>query len=101
MKAVHKRGKNKERTNVAVYREYEIALPDEITHSRKSWSMNWARCWLAASPTSKPCTRRSALEGGPTTHLRLTHSDRMQGGIEQSRDHTFGHRDAQEMRGPA
>ncbi|WP_019139876.1 MobA/MobL family protein [Noviherbaspirillum massiliense] len=80
-----------ERANGAVYREHEIALPDELTRDQQKELVDEL---IAALVGDKPFqfaihAPSSALGGASNTHLHLMYADRMQDGIERSPEQTF------------
>ena len=80
-----------ERANGAVYREHEIALPDELTRAQqKELAVELVTALAGGKPYQ--CAMhapRSSLEGGPNTHLHLMYSDRLQDGIERPPEQMF------------
>ncbi|MDR6202501.1 MobA/MobL family protein [Paraburkholderia graminis] len=90
-------GDKHERANGAVYREHEIALPDELTRLQQE---KLVEDLVESLVGDKPYqfavhAPKSALEGRPNTHLHLMFSDRMHDGIERSPQQTFSRYNAQ------
>lgn len=84
-------GDKYERANGAVYREHEIALPDELTREQQQ---ELANDLVKSLVGNKPYqfamhAPKSALEGTSNTHLHLMFSDRMDDGVERSAQQTF------------
>lgn len=84
-------GDKNERANGAVYREHEIALPDELTLEQQ---IELARGIKAALVGSKPCQSAihaptASLSDVSNTHLHLMFSDRVDDGIQRSPEQTF------------
>jgi hypothetical protein len=86
-----KAGDRYERANGAVYREHEIALPDELTREQqKELVLELVESLAGDKPYQFAVhTPESALEGVPNTHLHLMFSDRMRDSIERSPQQTF------------
>jgi hypothetical protein len=80
-----------ERANGAVYREHEIALPDELTRAQQKELVGDLVAALAGDKPYQYAVHApiSALEGAANTHLHLMYSDRMQDGIKRSPEQTF------------
>lgn len=80
-----------ERKNGAVYREFEAALPAELTTKQQ---IELARDWLNHIAPSKAATiaihaPSAALGGVPQPHFHLMVSDRVMDGIERSPEQHF------------
>lgn len=80
-----------ERANGAVYREHEIALPEELTRDQQKELVG---VLILALVGGKPFqfavhAPSSALEGAPNSHMHLMYSDRMHDGIERSPEQMF------------
>jgi hypothetical protein len=89
--AFWKAGDKHERTNGAVYREQEIALPDDLTLDQNRELVSQL---VPALVGNKPFqyaihAPNAALGGGTNTHLHLIYSDREDDGIERSPERTF------------
>ncbi|WP_194714647.1 MobA/MobL family protein [Noviherbaspirillum soli] len=96
--AFWKAGDKYERANGAVYREHEIALPEELTHEQQKELVD---DMISAMVGDKPYQYAvhapiSSLEGSTNTHLHLMFSDRMQDGIERSPEQTFSRYNAKQ-----
>jgi hypothetical protein len=93
-----KAGDKHERTNGAVYREHEIALPAELTHEQQQVLVqDMIKTMIRDKPYQYAMhAPRSALEGKTNTHLHLMFSDRMQDGIERSPEQTFSRYNAKQ-----
>jgi len=94
-----KTGDRNERANGAVYREHEIALPNELTPKQQIELARDIRTTIAGE--NKPYqlvihAPASSLGGVPNTHLHLMLSDREQDGIERSPAQTFSRYNAQD-----
>lgn len=84
-------GDKHERANGAVYREHEIALPQELT---KDEQHELVKELIDVMVGEKPYqfaihAPRSAIESKINTHLHLMYSDRVPDGIERSPEQTF------------
>ncbi|KFX63930.1 plasmid mobilization protein [Burkholderia sp. K24] len=93
-----KTGDRNERANGAVYREHEIALPNELTPEQQIELAGNIKTTIVGE--NKPYqlvihAPTSSLEGVPNTHLHLMLSDRIQDGIERSPEQTFSRHNAQ------
>lgn len=80
-----------ERKNGAVYREYEAALPAELTTEQQK---ELARAWLNQVAPGKVATLAihapsAALGGVPQPHFHVMVSDRMMDGIDRSPEQHF------------
>lgn len=80
-----------ERTNGAVYREHEIALPCELSNEQ---NIELARRLVNGLVGGKPHQfaihiPTSSLEGETNIHMHLMYSDRILDGIERSPKQTF------------
>jgi hypothetical protein len=89
--AFWKAGDRHERANGAVYREHEIALPDELTREhQKELVADLVNTLVGDKPYQFAVhAPQSALEGVSNTHLHLMFSDRMHDGIERTPQQTF------------
>ena len=86
-----KAGDKHERANGAVYREHEIALPDELTCEQLTeLAENLTETLAGEKPYQFALHMpKSALDGMSNPHLHLMFSDRMPDGIERSPEQTF------------
>lgn len=84
-------GDKHERANGAVYREHEIALPDELTREQqKSLVDDMIKELVGNKPYQYAVhAPNSALEGAVNTHLHLMFSDRVDDGIQRPPPQTF------------
>lgn len=84
-------GEKHERANGAVYREHEIALPDELTHEQQIELVNDTVKAIAGDKPYQFAVHApaSSLEGIPNRHLHLMLSDRVPDGIARSPEQTF------------
>lgn len=80
-----------ERANGAVYREHEIALPAELTHSQQLELVEELTRELVGKKPYQFAVHApvSSLEGVSNTHLHLAFSDRLPDGIGRSPEQTF------------
>lgn len=86
-----KEGDKHERSNGSVYREYEIALPSELTTDQQLLLVDdLVRELVGQKPFQLAVhAPQSSLEGEINTHLHLMFSDRMPDGIDRSPEQTF------------
>lgn len=86
-----KEGDRHERANGAVYREHEIALPDELTIEQQIELVNDIKAALVGNKPYQSAIHAptSSLGGVSNTHLHLMFSDRMPDGIERPPEQTF------------
>jgi len=86
-----KTGDTYERANGAVYREHEIALPDELTRDQqKELAVNLITALVGDKPYQCAIhVPNSSLDGRPNAHLHLMFSDRVCDGIERPPEQTF------------
>jgi len=86
-----KAGDKYERANGAVYREHEVALPDELTREQqKELAANLVTALVGDKPYQCAIhAPNSSLEGKSNTHLHLMFSDRVDDGVERSPAQTF------------
>jgi hypothetical protein len=84
-------GDRYERSNGAVYREHEIALPAELTRAQQlELAGELVRELVGIKPYQYAIhTPASSLEGKDNTHLHLMFSDRLPDGIERSPEQIF------------
>ncbi|WGS50111.1 MobA/MobL family protein [Paraburkholderia sp. D15] len=84
-------GDKYERANGAVYREHEIALPDELTHDQQQELVNQLVSGLVGNKPFQYAIHapKAALGHGTNTHMHLMYSDREDDGIERSPEQTF------------
>ena len=80
-----------ERVNGAVYREHEVALPEELTLEQQKELISKL---IPALVGNKPYqyavhAPKAALGAGTNTHLHLMYSDRKDDGIDRSPEQTF------------
>lgn len=89
--AFWKAGDKHERANGAVYREHEIALPDELTREQqKALVEDMIEVTVGDKPYQFAVhAPQSSLEGATNPHLHLMFSDRMRDGFERSPEQTF------------
>ncbi len=89
--AFWKAGDRHERANGAVYREHEIALPEELTREQQTELVeDLVKSLVGKKPYQFAVhAPKSALEGVSNTHLHLMFSDRMPDGVERSPEQTF------------
>lgn len=90
-------GDRYERANGAVYREHEIALPEELTRKQQ---LDLVTDLIEAIAGEKPYqyavhSKESSIEGLMNTHMHLMYSDRMPDGIERAPELTFSRFNAQ------
>ena len=93
-----KTGDRNERANGAVYREHEIALPNELTPEQQIELARNIKTTIVGD--TKPYqlaihVPASSLEGVPNTHVHLMFSDRLDDGIDRSPQQTFSRYNAQ------
>ncbi|KGV14775.1 MobA/MobL family protein [Burkholderia pseudomallei] len=89
--AFWKAGDKYERVNGAVYREHEIALPDELTRDQQKELVNQLVSELVGNKPFQYAIHapNAALGSGTNTHVHLMYSDREDDGIERSPEQTF------------
>lgn len=89
--AFWKAGDKHERANGAVYREHEIALPEELTlDQQKELVSQLVPALVGNKPYQYAIHAPNAALGTVTnTHLHLMYSDREDDGIERSPEQTF------------
>jgi hypothetical protein len=80
-----------ERANGAVYREHEIALPEELTRKQQQELVDGLVEMIAGEKPYQFAVHSniSSIEGVRNTHLHLMYSDRMPDGIERAPEQTF------------
>jgi hypothetical protein len=93
-----KAGDKHERANGAVYREHEIALPVELTPEQQKELVSDMIPAMVGNKSYEFAIHApiSSLEGRTNAHLHLMFSDRMQDGIERSREQAFGRYNAKQ-----
>ncbi|MGF6997273.1 MobA/MobL family protein [Paraburkholderia sp. GAS32] len=89
--AFWKAGDKYERANGAVYREHEIALPDELTRDQQKELVDQIVSGLVGTKPFQYAIHapNAALGSGSNTHVHLMYSDREEDGIERSPEQTF------------
>ncbi|WP_144161567.1 MobA/MobL family protein [Paraburkholderia sp. BCC1885] len=89
--AFWKTGDRNERANGAVFREHEIALPDELTLEQNKELVDQLVPSLVGNKPFQYAIHApsAALGSGTNTHLHLMYSDREDDGIERTPEQTF------------
>lgn len=87
-----------ERANGAVYREHEIALPDELTQEQQRTLVIDLVTNLVGDKTYQYAVHgpKSSLEGATNTHLHLMFSDRLPDGLSRPPERMFSRYNAED-----